>query len=165
MYKFNIAEYLPASLEGKEKAFLKVLRFYWITYWPILYLFKYLYKISNLDFNKLFVPWLIFFGFSGAIIVFSIETLRVIYRENKYYYWKYSQRHRLLTGFLLSLFLVSWSYLFIITLGFRVVFYADSIFGGNLDKWWFDMIIFLVLIIGEWLFKINSKVRQNANNK
>jgi hypothetical protein len=142
------------TVDKQEKNFLIILRFYWIFFQPFLFI------INKFELN--FIVLLILCLINASFIVFFIQLLRLIFDNQKILVYQYYQANKTKAFLLLSAYIL-WGYLFIISLLFQLI---KSIAHGfeklNNIPFWVEIVIFLIPIFGEFIFKFNKHIRSSV---
>ncbi len=144
------------KIENQERLFLTVFRIYWLLFFPVTFLIRIFFKGSLFDENT--VVLVIYFFVCATVIVFFIQLLRSIF--NKYSKTIFRQKKGRSKNQLLWLVIFTiWAWLFILYLGFKTIFMASNYFiGGYTLPWFVDLLIFFIIVSGEFIFKKFIKI-------
>jgi hypothetical protein len=142
------------TIDKQEKNFLVVLRVYWILFQPFIF-------IAN-KFEPNSIILIIFCVANASFIIFFIQLLRLIFNNQKIIVYQYYQSNKAKAVLCLTAYIL-WGYLFIASLFFQLIRFMAHEFGQlNNIPLWIEIILLLIPIFGEVIFKFNKHIRASA---
>lgn len=145
----------PKSIEGQERLFYRIIYVYWILFWPVTVLFKFL---ARGEFFTSSYFSLIFFSITSSIILLVVQLLRRIF-NTQLKFWKKSNMK--IFFIFSSLFFVLWGYIFIISLLCKTTLYAFIYFVEEFTiPPMYDAVFFIISMFGDVVIRLNRVARK-----
>ena len=152
------------NVKNKDLVFGRVLKIYWLLFWPVTFLLAYIFH-SSLYEENVFVM-IIFFLISAAIAGFFIQLFRAIFNEQKLYSYSAKEKRKRFPYYLYLILFVIWSIIFILSFVYKTVIFSFKSFGGEISiSWYQEALFFLVAIVGDLVFRLNLNMREKLKEQ